>query len=686
VAGTFRTLLIHAALFVSLADASEAQPQLRARVYAAGFLAPVAFVQDPAYRAIQYVVEQRGRIRVVNNGTIISPDFLDLRSVVSSGGERGLLGMAFAPDYTSSRRFYVNFTDLSGNTVIARFQRSADNPFVADPSSRFDLRWDGADGPSYIRQPYSNHNGGHLAFGPDGFLYIGLGDGGSGNDPGHLAQNPAELLGKMLRIDVNVSDDHPSGYVVPPGNPFGGAPGTRPEIWSFGLRNPWRYSFDDASRGGTGALVIADVGQGRWEEIDYEPPNTGGRNYGWRNREGAHGNLSSPEPAFLPLIDPLYEYGHAIGQSVTGGYVYRGRALGPAYRGRYFFADLSGRVWSLGLSPEAATGEAHATDILGHTQALGGSSQLGLISSFGAGWDAELYIVSYSRGLILKIEANRTFPPRDGDFDADRQTDVTVFRPADGTWYLRYTTLSAMGIVPWGGAGDLPVSADYDGDGALDIAVFRPANGEWHIRYTSSPPSAALLWGGENDVPVPGDYDGDGVTDIAVFRRSNGGWYIRYSAAPTDAAVVWGGGDDIPVAADYDADGKTDVAVFRPTNGTWYIRYSGAPVSAAVVWGGIGDRPTPTDFDGDGKAEIALFRLSNGTWYIRHTATPTDAALVWGGEGDHPVPADFDGDGIADLAVFRPSDGNWYIRYSGRSTAGVVLWGAAGDVPIPRFP
>src|SRR4029453_4206602 len=182
---------------------------------ATGFAFPVAFVQDPTDPTVQFVVEQAGRIRVVQNGMVLSPDFLDLTRAVSFGGERGLLGMAFALDHVSSRRFYVNFTDIFGNTVIARFRRSQVNRLWADADSRFDLRWGGPSGPAFIPQPFANHNGGHLAFGPDGFLYIWLGDGGSANDPDHRAQNPSELLGKMLRIDVNVPDDHPTGYAVP---------------------------------------------------------------------------------------------------------------------------------------------------------------------------------------------------------------------------------------------------------------------------------------------------------------------------------------------------------------------------------------------------------------------------------------------------------------------------------------
>ena len=390
------------AAFVLLAiGVTHAAAQLRTRVHAAGFTQPIAIVQDPADASVQFVVEQRGRIRVVRNGTVEPTDFLDLTPSVRSGGEQGLLGMAFPPDAGLTGRFYVNFTNTDGHTVVARFRRSA-NPLVADPSSRFDLRWNGAGGPASIAQPFANHNGGHLAFGPDGHLYIGMGDGGSGDDPNHFAQDPASLLGKMLRVDVSVADSHPIGYVVAPGNPFAGT-ATRPEIWSFGWRNPWRYAFDDPSRGGTGALVAGDVGQNAWEEVDYEPPGRGGRNYGWRNREGAHINVTSRPPAFTPLVDPVHEYDHATGSSITGGYVYRGSALGASFRGRYFFADfIRSRVWSLALTSDSA-GEGRASDVREHTAEFGGAAQLAGVSSFGVDASGELFIVSYNRGVILKI-------------------------------------------------------------------------------------------------------------------------------------------------------------------------------------------------------------------------------------------------------------------------------------------
>src|SRR3954452_7330492 len=402
--------VIAIALLVAVGAVAELRAQLRLRQHASGFTNPLAFVQDPSDRAVQFVVQQDGHIRVVRDGTVLAADFLDVSAAIVSGGEQGLLGLAFPPDTQASGRFFVDFTNRSGDTVVARFRRAA-NGATADPASRFDLRWGGAAGPAFIAQPFANHNGGHLLFGPDGFLYVGLGDGGSGDDPSHRAQNPMELLGKMLRIDVSVPDTHPSGYQVPATNPFAGGGAARPEIWAFGLRNPWRYNFDDPARGGTGALIIGDVGQNRYEEVDYEPANRGGRNYGWRNREGLHDNVTSRPPAFLPLVDPIYEYDHSVGQSITGGFVYRGGALPAVYRGRYFFADfVAGRVFSIALTVDGS-GEAHASDLMEHTAELTASAPFGGVSSFGMDRDGELYIVSYSLGRVLKIIGPRTAPP-----------------------------------------------------------------------------------------------------------------------------------------------------------------------------------------------------------------------------------------------------------------------------------
>ncbi len=304
----FPALLVAAVLLPAAAEA-----QLFSRVYVSGLNQPLAFIQDPSDPTVQYIVEKPGRIKVVKNGVLRSQLFLDLTTFINDDGERGLLGLAFPPDYGSSRRFYVNFTNNDGHTVVARFKRNIQNPLVADGGSRFDLRWPG--GLRVINQPASNHNGGNIAFGPDGHLYIGMGDGGGSVAPPNSdrSQDPNTLLGKMLRIDVDVADDDPDGYVVPNDNPFvdgDPVPSALHEIWAFGLRNPWRWSFDMPSLGGTGALLIGDVGQNTWEEIDYQPAGRGGDNYGWSGREGAH-DFHAHTPEYTPLTEPIIEYSHA---------------------------------------------------------------------------------------------------------------------------------------------------------------------------------------------------------------------------------------------------------------------------------------------------------------------------------------------------------------------------------------
>jgi glucose/arabinose dehydrogenase len=384
---------------------SAALAQLRTQVVATGLSLPVAFVPDPAFGNVMYVAEQTGLVKVLQNGVIQSTPFVDLRTLILNGGERGLLGMAFAPD--ASGRVFFNYTNLDGNTVISRYTRTPANPLVLDPATRLDLMWSSGD--RFIRQPFANHNGGHLAFGPDGFLYIGLGDGGSANDPNNNAQGPLTLLGKMLRIDVGVPDSDSKGYRIPADNPFLDQQpiNAMEEIWDFGLRNPWRYNFDDFGPGATGALIIGDVGQGTREEIDYEPRGAGGRNYGWRIREGRvpTPNVPATTPAFVPLVDPIFDYGRTDGRAITGGFVYRGQALGSAYRGRYFFADSESlRVWSLGLSI-GPTGEAIVTNILDHTAELGTS--VGPVVSFGRDLQGELYLVSIA-GRVLRLELDPT--------------------------------------------------------------------------------------------------------------------------------------------------------------------------------------------------------------------------------------------------------------------------------------
>jgi glucose/arabinose dehydrogenase len=292
-----------------------------------------------------FLTQQTGQIVLWNGAAILPAPFLDLSGAVSCCGERGLLSVTFHPRYASTGFFFVDYTNTSGDTVIARYRVFPGNPDAADPGSGVILKT--------IAQPFANHNGGELQFGPDGYLYIGMGDGGSANDPMCNAQRDDTLLGKLLRIDVDQNVATPPFYGIPPTNPFlsGGTPN---EIWAKGLRNPWRFSFDRA----TGDLYIGDVGQGAVEEIDFEPRGgAGGRNYGWKIMEGSlcggGGAGACPTgvpPCMSPLFTPpIYEYGHGSGDcSVTGGYVYRGSAM-PSFRGVYFYGDYcTGRIWGNG--------------------------------------------------------------------------------------------------------------------------------------------------------------------------------------------------------------------------------------------------------------------------------------------------------------------------------------------------
>jgi glucose/arabinose dehydrogenase len=405
--------LLVAALVTALPSAAHAQ--LRARLLASGFNRPNGIVFDPVVPGAIYVVDQSGLVRAFLNGTERPTPFLNLVGTVSTGGEQGLLGMAFPPNAAATGRVFVHFTNSSGHSVVARYTRSTADPMVLNAASRFDLQWPIAGTTNrqrFITQDFANHNGGHLAFGPDGYLYIGMGDGGSGDDPNNRAQSPDTLLGKMLRIDVAVPDTDANGYAIPPGQPtFPTMTPALSEIWAFGLRNPWRYNFDDQGSGATNALIVGDVGQGAREEINIEPTGQGGRNYGWRQFEGTLDNNDVPQLglAYGAHQRPLFEYTHAVGQAITGGYVYRGSRLGAAYQGRYFYADcVQGKVFSLGWSIDGVTGEPVAGTNTEHTTEMGGRFQC--ISAFARDPNGELYFMDFgysasNTGRVFVIEA-----------------------------------------------------------------------------------------------------------------------------------------------------------------------------------------------------------------------------------------------------------------------------------------
>lgn len=324
-----------------------------------------------------FVVEQAGTIRVIREGSVLDEPFLDIQSKVGSSGlEQGLLSVAFHPQYVENGRFFVNYTDRNGTTIIAGYQVSDDDPNQANPESEQVLL--------SIPQPYRNHNGGQLQFGPDGYLYIGMGDGGSAGDPLNNGQNPSTLLGALLRIDVEGGGQ----YSIPQDNPFADSAENRGEIWAFGLRNPWRFSFDRNN----GDLYIADVGQNQLEEINYQPSTSqGGENYGWNVLEGTQCFLQAGCDT-TGYTMPVDEYGRQGGHcSVTGGYVYRGQEY-PDLFGNYFFGDYcSGFIWSLFQQPD---GSWQTNEVL----------QSGLnISSFGEDVTGEIYVLDLSAGVVYLL-------------------------------------------------------------------------------------------------------------------------------------------------------------------------------------------------------------------------------------------------------------------------------------------
>jgi hypothetical protein len=324
-----------------------------------------------------FIVEKGGTIRIVKDGSLLPSPFLDISGQVSTGREQGLLGLAFHPQYATNGRFIVHYTDLAGDTRVSGFRASPD-PDAADAASEVSILAED--------QPFSNHNGGQVLFGPDGYLYIMLGDGGSADDPGGRGQSLADLLGSILRVEPLEG----GGYAVPPDNPFASTAGARPEIWSYGLRNPWRVAFDPA----TGDLYIADVGQTRWEEVDVSPSADGagrGLNFGWSVMEGPEcfRDSSCDQDAFeLPVLS----YDHDDGCSITGGFVYRGAAI-PALQGHYFYSDYC-RGWVRSFRFEDGSA---ADQFQWPALAPGGG-----VPSFGLDATGELYVMS-TDGAVFKI-------------------------------------------------------------------------------------------------------------------------------------------------------------------------------------------------------------------------------------------------------------------------------------------
>lgn len=372
----FRVLVMAAFSFVACGDSATDPPglALRATEIASGLTSPLYLTAPPGDDRL-FVVEQEGRIRVIRDNTLLDEPFLDISNAVNFVGEGGLLGLAFDPEYQTTGHFWINYTDRDDHaTVIERYTVSADPDRAEQTSAQLVLRVD---------QPTTSHNGGQLAFGPDGMLYIGMGDGGEYDDPDGHAQNASTLLGGLLRIDVRSAQP----YAIPEDNPFHSSVHGRPEVWAIGLRNPWRFSFDAVE----GSLFVTDVGQHLWEEINAVPAGAPALNYGWSIVEGRH-CYSVVACDTEGLTQPVLEYPHTVGCSIIGGYVYRGEAL-AGLEGHYFYGDYC-EGWVRSLRVENGVATDHREWNLGH---------IGHILSFGQDASGELYVVS-TTGSAYRIE------------------------------------------------------------------------------------------------------------------------------------------------------------------------------------------------------------------------------------------------------------------------------------------
>jgi uncharacterized protein (TIGR03437 family) len=517
-----------AACGVLLAGVVRAQ-EIRLTQVASGINAPTDIQTAGDSSGRLFLVQQNGLIKILRNGAVSAQPFLDITGKTRQDGERGLLGLAFPPGFAEKRRFYVDYTDLNGDTIIAMYRVSAGSADVADGTSETVL--------TRIAQPFANHNGGQVRFGPDGYLYVGMGDGGSGGDPQKNGQNRNVLLGKMLRLDV---ESQPGKIVIPPDNPLVGVSGTRPEIWAYGLRNSWRYSFDRA----TGDLWIADVGQDAYEEIDFQPAaSRGGENYGWNLMEGLHCTTSGCSQQGLTL--PIAEYSHAQGCSVAGGFVYRGNGS-PGLRGTYIYGDYcSGRIWGV-----AREGGAWVSRLLL-------ASGLSIIT-FGEDQAGEVYLGA-ANGAIYRIDGSRA--PR---FSAANVVNSASYAagltPGSLNAVFAAGVLDAQGVI---GAPSVPLGTTLSGVSVTVAGIPAPilavanVGGQEQVNFQTpfevrGRATAAVVVTREGQAsaavdvavvdPQPAIYSGDGVNALVVHAAD----YTLATAAkplqPNEDAFLYAAG------------------------------------------------------------------------------------------------------------------------------------------------
>lgn len=559
-----------------------------------------------------FLTQQGGLVHIYKEGALLPEPFLDLRSLVSTGGELGLLSLAFHPRYLENGLLFAAYTDLEMGLTIARYQVSAD-PDKADPASALVVL--------NIPKKYQEHSGGQLQFGPDGYLYLSVGDGGSeghvGGDPECVAQQGNTLFGKILRLDV----DHSSGdkpYAIPPDNPFRGstAPGAMPEeVWALGLRNPWRFSFDRL----TGDMYIGDVGEDQREEIDFEPAGSpGGLNYGWKVMEGTACFATDACPATTPpcgspaYTPPMLEYGHEDDRcSVSGGYLYRGTAL-PHLYGSYIFGDqCNGQLWAA----ERPTG-----DRRGQWKVRELPPRALYVTSFGEDRHGEIHLTTLD-GRLWSLSS-----PHPVD-------TVALWEPSTARLLLKDLHLSG----PEGrtvqlasrGHGQIPLAGDWDGDGRTTLGLYDPRKFTFRLKSTLAQSGADLLLtfhpasGGA--VPIVGDWDGDGRDTVGFYERAKSLFELKntHQGDRPDLAFRFGPSRSrwIPVAGDWDGDGKDGIGLYDPERGIFRLKngLSGGDADLVLRFGmpKAGWIPLAGDWDGDGKDGLALYDPTRSVFLLK---------------------------------------------------------------------